>query len=86
MMPYNKSIHNKIWMMIRNPSNHSQKHKNTSCRRVCLNFINFLSIRLHIAENQHIRYIHKENNKIVWKITIRYQIPIVCHSHNLIAE
>lgn len=55
-----------------------QKLKNISCQRNCLNFIHFLSIQLQSAENQRIKYNHKQTSKIVWNITINHQSQALC--------
>ena len=55
-----------------------QKVKNISCQRNCLNFNHFLSIRLQSAENQRIKYSHKQTSKIVWNTTINHQSQALC--------
>jgi hypothetical protein len=57
----------------------AQKLKNNSCRRNCLNFKIFLSIRHQIAENPKIRYTHKQTSRIVLNIVIICQIHIGSH-------
>ncbi len=70
---YNNQIHNKIWTIIMKLQSHIQKLKNISCRRNWLNFISFLPIRLHSAENQRSKYIHRDTSSIVLKIVIIFQ-------------
>ena len=67
---YNIQIHNKIWTKTTKLQNPIQKVRNISCRRNWLNFINFLSIQLHIAENHKIKYIHKQTSNTVLNIVI----------------
>ena len=65
--------------MITKLQNQIQKLKNNSCRRNCLNFKIFLSIRHQIAENPKIRYTHKQTSRIVLNIVIICQIHIGSH-------
>ena len=53
--------------------NQIQKLKNISCQRNWLNFTSFLSIRLHNAENQRIKYIHKLTRSTVLNTVITFQ-------------
>ena len=87
--PYRSPIHNKIWTITIKLANQIQKLKNISCQRNCLNFIHFLSIQLQSAENQRIKYNHKQTSNIVWNITINHQsqtfwpIQALFESHEL---
>jgi hypothetical protein len=65
--------------MITKLQNQIQKLKNISCQRNWLNFISFLSIKLHKAENQRIKYIHSPTNNIVLNIVINCQIHTGFH-------
>lgn len=67
---YNNQIHNKIWTIITKLQNQIQKLRNISCQRNWLNFIHFLSIQLHKAENHKIKYIHKHTSNTVLNIVI----------------
>ncbi len=78
-IPYSKSFHIKICTIIIKLQSQIQKLKNISCRRNCLNFIIFSSIRLHRAENPRIKYIHRQTSKIVLKIVIKFQIHTGFH-------
>lgn len=70
---YNNQLHNKIWTRITKLENQIQKLRNISCQRNWSNFINFLSIQLHSAENQRIKYVHKLTRSIVLNIVIIFQ-------------
>lgn len=76
---YNIQIHNRICTITTKVQKPIQKIKNISCRRNCLNFIHFLSIRLPNAENHKIKYIHRLTSNIVLKIVIK--CPIQTGSH-----
>ena len=76
---YNIQIQSKIWTTITKLQNHIQKLKNISCRRIWLNFTNFLSIRLHSAENHRIKYVHKLTRSIVLNTVITFQNQIGFH-------
>lgn len=76
---YNNQIHNKIWIRITKLQNQIQKLKNISCQRIWLNFTHFLSIQLHKAENQSIKYVHKLTSNMVLKIVIIFQNQIGSH-------
>ena len=76
---YNIQIHIKIWTIIIKLQNHIQKLKKISCQRNWSNLINFFSIQLQTAENQRIKYIHKQTSKTVLNTVIRCQIPIGSH-------
>lgn len=76
---YNNQIHNRICTRITKLQNQIQKLKNISCRRNWLNFTNFLSIRLHNAENQRIKYTHKLTRSIVLNTVIIFQNQIGFH-------
>lgn len=76
---YNSQIHNKTWTIITKLQNHIQKLKNISCRRNWLNFIRFLAIQLHNAENQRIKYIHKQTSNTVLNIVIMCPNQIGSH-------
>ena len=67
---YNSQTHNKIWIITTKLQNQIQKLKKISCRRNWLNFIHFLPIQLHRAENPRIKYIHKQTSNIVLNIVI----------------
>lgn len=73
ILQYNNQIHKRICTRITKLQNPIQKLKNISCQRNCLNFTNFLSIRLQSAENQRIRYVHKLTRSIVLNIVIIFQ-------------
>ena len=70
---YSSQIHSNICTIITKLQNQIQKVRNISCRRNWLNFIRFLSIRLHRAENQNIRYIHRDTRSTVLNIVIIFQ-------------
>lgn len=76
---YNNQTPNKIWTRITKLQNQIQKLKNISCQRNWLNYINSLSIRLQIAENQRIKYIHKLTSSIVLNTVIIFQNQIGSH-------
>ena len=58
---------------------HKPKLISISCQLSCLNFIIFLSIRLHNAANQQIKYIHRENSKTVLNMVMKFQNHIGSH-------
>ncbi len=70
---YNNQVHSKIWTRTTKLQNQTQKLRNISCQRNWLNFINFLSIRLQIAENHRIKYIHRLTRSIVLNTVITFQ-------------
>ncbi len=76
---YSNQIHNKIWTIIIKLQNHIQKLRNISCQRNWENFKSFLSIRHQIAENQSIKYTHKQTNKTVLNTVITFQNHIGSH-------
>ena len=76
---YSKLSHNSICTRITKLQNQIQNVKNISCQRNCLNFTNFLSIRLQSAENQRIKYIHKLTSSIVLNTVITFQNHIGFH-------
>ena len=79
MIPYRAPIHNNNCIITINQHIHRPKLISISCRFTCLNLIIFLSIQLPIAANQHTRYIHKENNKMVLNMVIKFQNQIGSH-------
>ena len=76
---YNNQVHSKIWTRTTKLQNQTQKLRNISCQRNWLNFINFLSIRLQIAENHRIKYIHRLTRSIVLNTVITFQNHIGSH-------
>lgn len=70
---YSNQVHIKIWTITTKLQNQIQKLKNISCQRNWLNFIHFLSIQLHTAENQRIKYIHKLTSNTVLNIVMNRQ-------------
>ena len=76
---YNNQIHNKICTIITKLQNQIPKLRNISCQRSWLNFISFLSIQLHNAENHKIKYTHKLTNSIVLNTVITFQNNIGSH-------
>ena len=76
---YNIQIHNKIWTMTTKLQNQIQKVRSISCRRNWLNFIHFLSIQLHKAENHKIKYNHKQTSNRVLNIVIKCPIQTGFH-------
>jgi len=76
---YNNQIHNKICTSITKLQNQIQKLKKISCQRNWLNFTNFLSIQLQIAENQRTKYVHKHTRSMVLNTVIIFQNHIGSH-------
>lgn len=78
-IPYRIPIHNNNCMITINQHIPNPKLMSISCQSSCLNLIIFLSNQLHNAANQHIKYIHKENNNMVLNMVIKFQNHIGSH-------